>query len=211
MLDSLANVKTRLSITGTTYDTFLTNQITIVSDAIEGYCRRKFLLADYAQTFYREDYQVTKMLELFNYPLEEISSIVEDDVELDSDQYRIHKPTARIIKSPGCGSFFNAVETVVEYSAGLETCPTPVLAVLDALVQERYNKKTSGVDLNFGSDVQRISIPGAISIDFDYSLNNNDRKSAFGVILGSNVNILDSYRSDRAVLGSGKLIYVEES
>ena len=74
---------------------------------------------------------------------------------------------------------------------------------------ERYNKKSSGVDLNFGSDVQRVSIPGAISIDFDYSLSNNERKSAYGVILGSNSNILDDWRSERSVIGSGKLEYVE--
>lgn len=208
MLDTLSNVKTRLGITGSTYDTFLTQQITLISDAIEGYCRRKFLEADYEQTFYKGDYNPGTSMELFHYPVSAVTSIEEDAVVLDSTKYRLHKPSGNIIRTDG--TFYCAEETVVTYTAGVTTCPTPVLSVLDSLVQERYNKKTNGVDLNFGSDVQRISIPGAISIDFDFTLNNNDRKSAFGVILGSNLNILDNYRSDRAVVGNGKLLYVEE-
>ena len=208
MLDTLSNVKSRLGITDTTYDNFITQQIILISDAIEGYCRRKFLEADYEQTFYRGDYSPSKMLELFHFPVSTITSIEEDGVAVDPTAYRLNKPTGRLIRTDG--TFFYSEETVVTYTAGLTACPSPILSVLDNLVQERYNKKTSGVDLNFGSDVQRISIPGAISIDFDYTLNNNDRKAAFGVILGSNLNILDNYRSERAVLGEGKLIYVEE-
>lgn len=207
MLDTLSNVKSRLGISGTGHDDFLTAQITLMSDAIEGYCRRKFLSATYDQTFYRGDQPVGSIMELFHFPLISVTSITEDGVVLDSSNYRLHKPTGRIVRPSG--SFFWPLTTVVRYVAGYSACPTPVLSVLDSLVQERYNKKTSGVDLNFGSDVQRISIPGAISIDFDYTLNNNERKSAFGVLLGSNMNVLDPYRSERAVLGEGKLTYVE--
>lgn len=216
MLDTLNNVKLRLNITGTTYDTFLTAQINLVSDAIESYCRRVFNVTDYIQTFYREDYNPCRMLELFHFPVVSIDSIVEDTVTLDPTLYRLHKPSGRVIRTlttglGAYGAFFRAQQTDVTYSAGYGAVPTPVLSVLDSVVQERYNKQTSGVGLNFGSDVQRISIPGAISIDFDYTLNNNDRKSAFGVILGNNLNILDTYRSERAVLGDSKLRYVEEA
>ncbi len=208
MLDTLSNLKTRLGISGTTYDTFLTNQMVLISDVIEAYCRRKFLEADYEQTFYRSDYAPSNMCELFHFPVSDITSIVEDEVTVDASTYRLNEPTGRIIRTDG--TFFTKDVTVIEYTAGLEDCPTPVLSVLDSLVLERYNKKTAGVDLNFGSDVQRISIPGAISIDFDYSLSNNNRTSAYGSILGSQVNILDDYRSNRAVLGEIKLIYVSE-
>lgn len=208
MLDSLANVKARLGITSSADDTFLTTQIDLISDTIEAYCRRVFLETDFVQTFYRGDYRPSRLLELFHWPVVEIASIVEDGEEVDADSYRLHKPTGRITRTDG--TFFYADETIVTFTSGLETTPTPVLSVLDTLVQERYNKKNSGVDLNFGSDVQRISIPGAISIDFDYTLSNNDRKSSFGVILGNNVNVLDYYRSERAILGNGSLLYVEE-
>ncbi len=214
MLDTLSNVKTRLGITGTTNDTFLTAQITLVSDCIEAYCRRVFKAGSYTQTFYRGDYVTSRMMELFHYPISAVASVVEDGVTLSSTAYRLHKPTGRLIRPTTAlnvsfpGVFFYADETVVTYTAGSDTIPTPVLAVLDAVVQERYTKQTSGVNLNFGSDVQRISIPGAISIDFDYTLTNNDRTTPFGVILGNNLNMLDNYRSERAILGSGKLIYL---
>jgi Phage gp6-like head-tail connector protein len=209
MLDTLSNVKARLGITTSAYDTFLTEQITMVSDTIEAYCRRVFLEDDYIQTFYRGDMSPGSVLELFHYPVSAVASVMEDGVELDTDYYRLHKGTGRLIRTQGW--FLLAEETIVTYTAGLVAVPTPVISVLDSVVQERYNKKTSGVDLNFGSDVQRVSIPGAISIDFDYSLSNNDRKSAFGVILGNNLNVLDFYRSERAVVGDGTLTYVEEA
>jgi len=211
MLDSVANVKSRLGITATDQDTFLTQQITLISDVIEAYCRRKFLTDDYVQTFYNEDYPMAlSRVELYHFPVTDITSIEQDSVLLDSGNYRVHQPTGIITALDGT-RLFSSRETVIEYTAGYATCPSPVLSVLDSIVEERYNKKISGVSLNFGSDVQRISIPGTISIDFDYALKNNDRISSYGVILGNNVNILDDWRSERSVIGSGKLEYVEES
>ena len=208
MLDTLSNVKARLGITTDAYDTFLTTQITLISDVIEAYCRRKFLQAEYVQTFYREDNKATTLMKLFHFPLVEVESIMIDGVEFDAEYYRLNLPSG-IIRNLA-GVFFTQLETEVTYTAGYATCPTPVLGVLDALVEERYNKKTSGVGLNFGSDVQRISIPGAISIDFDYSLSTNERKSAYGTILGNYANVLDDWRSERAVIGNDKLIYVDD-
>lgn len=209
MLDTLSAVKARIGITETTNDAFLTQQIGLVSDVIEAYCRRVFTSGGYTQTFYKTDYEPANIIEVFHFPLVTVTSVTEDSVVLNSSQYRIHKPTGRIIRPDG--SFFLATETVVVYDAGFAVIPSPVLSVLDSIVLERYNKKTSGVDLNFGSDVQRISVPGSISIDFDYTLTNNDRKSTFGSILGNNINILDPYRSNRAIVGESKITYVEEA
>ncbi len=208
MLASLADVKTYLGISTDDDDTFLTQQITLVSDVIEAYCRRKILEADYSQTFYRGDYNPSKLVELYYFPVSAVTSIEVDEVALDPETYRLHKPTGRITSTEG--SFFIGEETIVLYTAGYAELPTPIMSVLSSIVGERYNKKKSGVDLNFGTDVQRISIPGAISIDFDYTLANNERKSTYGTILGNYVNILDDYRSERSVIGSGKLEYVEE-
>lgn len=207
MLDTLSNVKTRLGISGSDYDTFLNQQIALLSDVIEAYCRRKFITATYKQNFYKNENPSTARMELYHYPVKTLTLIKEDTFTLDPSLYRVHKATATITRT--AGSFFYCADTEVVYSAGYDTCPTPVLAVLDALVSERYNKKISGVDLNFGSDVQRISIPGAISIDFDYTLANNDRKSSYGTIIGNYANVLDAWSSERATIGSGKLEYVE--
>lgn len=210
MLDTLSNVKTRLNITDSSFDTFLTQQITLVSDTIEAYLRRKVLQTTFTQHFYKSDYNTSLLMQLYAYPVGAITSVTEDGVVLDPASYRLHKPTGSVLRTD-TAPFFRAVETVVVYTAGWATVPSPILTVLDSVISERYNKKASGIELNFGSDVQRIAIPGTISIDFDFTLNNNERGSYFGVILGNNLNILDQYRSDRAVLGSSKLIYIDET
>lgn len=208
MLDTLANVKARLGITTSDDDVFLTTQITLISDVIENYCGRKFAEADWIQTFYKDDLTTLQKLTLFHFPVSDIAELTVDGVDVDPADIRIHKPTAIIKKKDK--SLFLGEEIIVTYTAGYASIPTPILDVLDSIVSERYNKKKSGVELNFGSDVQRISIPGAISIDFDYSLTNNQRSSAFGTIIGNHANTLDAYRSERVVLGTGKLEYVEE-
>lgn len=207
MLSTLAEVKTRLGITTDADDAFLTQQITLISDVIEAYCRRKFEEADWVQTFYKEDMTSVKELVLFHFPVSEISDLQIDDVPVTA--LRLHKESGTVRRSDK-GNFTGEVIEVT-YTAGYAEIPTPILDVLDSIVGSRYNKKKSGVSLDFGSDVQRISIPGAISIDFDYSLANNERKSAFGTILGNHANVLDSYRSERAVVGSSTLKYVEEA
>lgn len=215
MLDTLANIKTRLGITTTDDDAFLTQQAQMLSDVIEAYCRRKFNQANWVQTFYREDLlrsmRNTRLLETYHYPVISVTDISIDDTDLTGGTLdaaiRIHKPTGQIRRVDGA-TFFGGM-VVISYSAGYASVPTPILAVLDALVSERYNKKKSGIDLNFGSDVQSISIPGAISIAFDYTLTNNDRTSAYGTIIGNYANVLDDWRSERAVIGSSKIEYVE--
>lgn len=189
---------------------FLESQLEVLSDAVKVYCRRDFELKTYKQTFYYEDYSPERELQLYQYPIKELLTVEEDDVELTEDQLseiRVHKPTA--ILKRRCG-FHVAWKTEVTYSAGYESIPSIITNVVYSLLQERYNKKKSGVQLSFGSDVQRVSIPGTISVDFDYSLQNNESSSRLGTILGSYVNQLNEYRSERTVIGSGKLEYVEE-
>lgn len=213
MLVSLADMKIYLGIASddTSYDAFLTEQLTLVSEVVEAYCRRKFVAANYEQTYYGDEYCSSKKLQTFHYPLIEIGSITEDGEDVSEDDFRVHLSSGTLTRTSGY--FFSGDVTIVSYEAGYADgeIPTAVLQVVKTVVEERHNKKSSGVSLNFGSDVQRISIPGTISIDFDYTLANNDRKSAFGSILGSNLNILDFYRSDRALLGQDKLTYVEET
>lgn len=209
MLDTLDNVKNRIGVTTNDFDGFLTNQIQLISDVIEAYCRRKFASSDWSQTFYKEDLRNSRFLELYHYPIISLSCVDVDGMKILPCDLRVHKPTAQLKRTDG-GVLYGQ-QITVNYQAGYETIPSPILAVLDALVSERYNKKKSGVDLNFGSDVQRISIPGAISIDFDYTLANNDRKSSYGTIIGNYANVLDDWRSERSVIGSGKVEYVESS
>lgn len=188
-----------------TYDTFLTEQITLISDSIEGYLGRILSTATYTQTFYREDYGETDELFLYHFPVQSITTIEADAVAV--TDYRLQKPIGLL--SCRYGFFKGANVLEVEYEAGFTSTPTAIKHVVYSLVEERYNKKKTGVSLNFGSDVQRISIPGTISIDFDYTLQSNERKNAYGTFLGSYLNVLDSFRSERPIIGSGKVTYVD--
>ena len=210
MLATLAQIKASLGIpdSDTTYDAFLTEQIEILSFAIEDYCQRKFLTADYIQTFYREDIRLMRKIQLYHYPASEIESVEVDGVERDEATFRLHKPSASVIALDGTN--FCADEVVVTFTAGYDECPPPIYSALVSLVSDRLSKKKAGVDMNFGSDVQRISIPGTISIDFDYSLSNNDRGTTYGAILGNYLNVFDSWRAARALLSPARLEYVED-
>lgn len=210
---SLAEMKTYLGINNTDDDVWLTMQLELITETIELYCRRIFNATNFIQTFYSTDYPVSGQIMLSQYPVISLTSIVEGvSPALAADTYTIHKPTG-IIRRRTSGFFFGQSVTAIAYRAGFEDAEMPLTlksSVYD-LVSERYNKRKSGVNLSFGSDVQRVSIPGAISIDFDYSLNNNDRQNSFGLILGSQLNVLDFFRSERAIVGSSKLEYNEVS
>jgi hypothetical protein len=224
MLVTLAKLKDTLGIVTSDYDSFLTSQIQFVSDAIEAYCSRKFEQGNYVETFYREEWlkennEINKQLKLFCFPVISVSEVKEfsgpnDLVGEAVTDFRLHPQTGLLTRFNqeswyyGANSFYTGADTIrVTYVGGYATVPEIIQQTVISIVGERYNKKKSGIDINFGSDVQRISIPGAISIDFDYSLQNNDRKTAFGTILGNHVNVLDYYRSERTLVHSSRLEY----
>jgi hypothetical protein len=216
-------MKLYLGITDTTKDTFLNQQIALISDTIEAYCSRKFASTQYIQTFYREELEdlglTVNEVVCYHFPLISVDNIITKQLDTDVGEavtdYRIHKPSAKIIKKRFLTSYtlplFYYGNNILEvtYTAGYATIPATVTQVVYDLVKERFNKMTNGIDLNFGSDVQSIAIPGVINIQYDFKLQNNKRDSAFGVILGNSANVLDFYRSERAVVGSLRLAYVE--
>lgn len=227
MLVTLDDMKTYLGIelTDTTYDAFLTEQILLFSSAIEGYCGRVFLAADYIQTYYMNDYTNVSSTDLpvYHYPVNSVAYIQEvtsnlgvDDtpVAVESYDYRINSKCGSILRlcygvpRAWFASLCGNTRLEVSYNAGYATTPLEIDAVVKALVEDRYSKKTSGVDINFGSDVQRVAIAGVISVDFDYSLQANERNVRYGMLLGNYVNVLDAFRSERPVIGEVRNEYV---
>jgi|TARA_R110000851_G_scaffold91621_2_gene199982 hypothetical protein len=199
-LVSLVDMKTYLEIPAldTTYDVFLQDQLDVVSAAVEGYCARKFETGSYVQTFYKDELEKPqKELLLYHYPIQTITSVVEDGEAI--TDYRVLNNTGKIVRP---NKFLIGEELAVTYNAGFTDIPLPVVSTVRTLVEENYNKKVSGVALNFGSDIQGISIPGTISIQYDYTLQSNERANAYGMILGNHANVLDLYRSERAVIGT---------
>lgn len=205
-------MKASLGISSTDYDVFLTEQLQVVSDAVEGYCNRKFEVGNWVESIYADDVSVDWLTRIFtrHFPVNTITSIFEKADETDTGTeltgYRFQKELGRVSRPDG---FFRSGRLLeITYNSGYATIPALIQSVVKSVVSERYNKKLNGIDLSFGSDVQSISIPGTLSISYDYSLSSNERKSAFGNILGNNLNILDAFRSERAVVGSGRVTYV---
>lgn len=223
-LVTLSDVKDYLGESTATYDTFLQMQIDLFSSAVEGYCNRKFLAADYTQTYYRSDYTERERscsFELYHFPLNSIASVTEIETVngidyptvLDASEYRSGE-TGRLVKL-SCGlviPWFNNIRSnsriEVVYNSGYATTPEVVKHTIYRLIESEYNKKKTGVAQNFGSNVQRVSIPSVISIDFDYSLQANERSSKFGMIIGDYANTLDYYRSMRILTGNLEEKYV---
>lgn len=208
---TLEEVKSFLGISDDQYDAFITFQINLISESIELFCRRKFEITDYAQTFYRNDYARFNNLggdiTLYNYPVNSIDSVEIDDIEVDPSEYRF---TKNGYLTRGDGRHWAALaddKIKVFYNAGFSEIPYNIKNTIFSIVGENLNKKKSGIDINFGSDVQRVSIPGVMSIDFDYTLQNNDIKNRLGLILGNYVNTLTPFRTERALIGQNELIY----
>ena len=218
LLVSLADMKTYLGEASTTYDDFLTEQLTLISSTVENYCGRVFTESSYTQTIYFDDIRteyITSNLYLYHYPVTAITSVKEVDyVSTVSPSettlttladYRPHNPSGYIYRmNSGQKVSWLSEETYdsyveVVYTAGYVTIPPEIDSVVKSLVSEAYNKKVSGITFDFGSDVQRIAVPGTISVDFDYSLQSNERKSAFGMILQNYGNVLDFFRSDQYI------------
>ncbi len=216
MLVSLADMKAFLDIDpmDTTQDVFLTLQLNIISETIESYCGRKFLQGNYTQYYYLDEMGNTEEVQAYHYPVVSVSSILENDTAL-TDSYRIEKEIGLFIREKRLwlqSSFVSwsvVPKLTIAYSAGYAAIPYAIQYVVTSWVQEKYNRKSAGIDLNFGSDVQKVSIPGALSIDFDYTLTNNDRSNAFGNIIGNYVNVLDPYRSERRIIGKLGRTYVQ--
>lgn len=208
---SLAEVKAYLGITGTGDDVFLQSQTDIICDAAEKYCERKFSsIAMIEKWFKTKQDSRLKGPSFYTsaYPIVSVTYAKIDGEILTVDtEYRIQKKHGVINFVDGIEVGAETVE--VSYTAGFVTIPKVLIMAVSELVGERYNKRKAGVDLGFGSDVQRVSIPGTISIDYDYSLKSNDRESPMGSILGKYLNVFDFYKSEKRTIGSKENRYVD--
>lgn len=223
-LVTLTDMKTYLGETTTNYDTFLQAQLDLYSSVVENYCGRKFESASYTQTFYKNNFDSqSKKLPLYHYPIISVATVSEITSYEGTDtstsvftsyEYRINAGEGSLYKLSGgalqtwfAGICFDT-RVEVEYTAGYATIPLEIDAVVKRLVEEDYNKKKSNVPLNLGPEIQSIAIPGVMNIAYDYSLQANERTNKFGMLIGNYSNVLDSFRSDRAVIGELRDNYV---
>ena len=218
MLVSLEDMKEYLGIVDTSQDAYLTSELILFTETIENYCNRVFEVFTYTEKIFHKDFYNRRAYHLYHFPVVTITSATEkakdeDDVIVAT---QLNKRTGKIqmlddneyFKALFSNTGSNGYMEIV-YDAGYATVPLEVQEAVKQLVQARYNKKESGVDFNFGSNVQRVSIPGVMGIDFDYTLTTNERTNKYGMILGDYQNIFDNYRSERTLIGDSEVSYLE--
>lgn len=217
MLVSLDDMKDYLGITDNSEDSYLTSELLLFSETVENYCNRKFEVATYVERIYHRDFYNVRDHYLYHFPVVSIASAIEkakdeSDVTLSTI---VNKRTGRInvvdeneyftklFVNSGRNGYME-----ITYDAGYATIPSEIQESVKMLIQARYNKKQSGVDFNFGSNVQRINLPGVMGIDFDYTLSTNDRNNKYGMLLGDYQNVFDAYRSERTLIGDTEVVYL---
>lgn len=218
-LVALNDLKTYLGIDliDTSQDSFLNSEIALFDETVQNYCNRIFEVNSYTEVIHYDDFRDYNEHTLYHFPVATITSIKEKYVGMDdvTRNYRLNKKTGTIVlvdeynvKEMLFNNYSMGASLEIIYSAGYATVPLEIQEAVKSLIQARYNRKNSGVDLNFGNNVQRISIPGVMGIDFDYTLNSNERSSKYGMLLGDYVNIFDNYRSERTILGEKSEVYL---
>lgn len=199
------------SITVTTNDDWLEDQIKLYSQAVELYCKRIFTKQTYTQTFYYDQYRRnTRDLFTYQYPVVSITSITDKthNIVIPETEYRLNKPLGKVYHKDTAW-FAGSDEIEIVYEAGYEELPEVVTNVIKRLINQDYNKRNLGENLQIGSDIQSLSVAGVMSLSFDTSLYATNRRNKMGELLGSLTNVLDAYRSSRNVIPSPQDIYVE--
>lgn len=220
-LVTLPDLKEYLGISAgdTSQDDFLNSEIALFDETVLNYCNRVFEQTTVTETIYYEDFKNARQHFLYHSPVISITSVTEkhpDNSDVVTTNYRLNKRVGKIeiieqdfYQRSWLFQNYNAGASLeIVYEAGYSSVPLEIQESIKALIQARYNKKSSGVDFNFGNNVQRMSIPGVMSIDFDYSLNNNERKNKYGMLLGDYLNVFDVYRSERTIIGERSEVYL---
>lgn len=220
MLVSLEDMKAYLGITpaDTSYDDFLNLEIQIASEAIEGYCGRIFSEATYTQTFYKDERLRDRSPELpmYHFPVSVVHSVTEVTLAntLTAEEIRNNKKAGILKRLDSNGNrvdwYYSGEKTLeINYTAGYADIPVTIQSVVYSVVGDKYAKKSNGISVDFGSDVQSVSIPGVLNVSFDYTLQANDRSATYGMILGNYVNVLNKWCSERSLIGDIEVDYVE--
>jgi hypothetical protein len=148
-LTTLEAVKAYLKIQTelTTEDTqILEDLINASSNQIEGYCKRKFK----EQTHTDEEYDGNgmKYLYLQNYPVTSITSIIEDDISLTTDEYKVKKKNGTLIKV-GSNWSKGDINILVTYTAGYTQIPYDLELACKHLVMSYFKSDVASFSTTF--------------------------------------------------------------
>jgi uncharacterized phiE125 gp8 family phage protein len=116
-LTTLATVKAELGITSRDGDAKLAGMIRQASGAVSDYCRRVFAQETVVETV-RTD-RLQPELILCRYPVTSMASVVENDNELDADEYEVNLSNGILTRVHGARTcWWPCGKTVIAYTAG---------------------------------------------------------------------------------------------
>ena len=153
-LDTLANVKTALLVTGTTDDAVLTRLMDVAESFLAEYTGRAFAGGTFIETLPAGG----SLLFLANYPVASVTSIRVDaarqfgaETELAADTYVVHADRGVIESLTGpflpCGEWPAAAQ--VTYTTATGAVPPAVLEAFSELVGHWYRQAKTNADAGF--------------------------------------------------------------
>jgi hypothetical protein len=165
-LTLLATVKTELGLETTESDSYLSSAITQASRSIATYCNRTFARETLVDNFRLDDGDlVAEPLLLSRFPVASISSIVENETTLASDEYEFDADTGQVWRLNGDDdrSIWEPAKIVVPFVAGyllLDTLPEDIERACIMLVVQNFRAK--------GRDptVKATDIPGVMRREY---------------------------------------------
>jgi hypothetical protein len=158
---TLADVKSFLGITVSTYDTLLTEMIDTACQNIEAWCGALLAQRTVTETIFPED-QVTNLV-LSHAPVISLTSLSVDDVAETIGDYFTGLSTGFVKRKDG-GYITDGTKWVVVYSAGLSTIPEALKQATREYVRDLYQTKdrVAGVSQEAITDVGSVTYTDAI-------------------------------------------------
>lgn len=142
-LVSLSEMKAFLNINTTTDDAVLLSLLRSSSDFVKRYTGKDFKYERYEDTYYPEE--AWDRLQLDNYPVKSITSVVVDGVTLDAftagyPNYVLEKE-GYVRRLDGMKFPYGYYPIVVTYNAGYKSIPEDILYVVKKLAAQDYNSR----------------------------------------------------------------------
>ncbi len=193
VLVTLDTIKTRLGITDTDSDAYLDAQIAFITAIISNYCERVFCATDYVQTWKRPPdtglVWGSKVLYLYEYPVNSIASVTVNGVLLDSSEYTLDTRTWSVISE----SFLTGYDVEIVYNGGFDPIPADVAMAAEDLVVSRYMQRSNDPSRIVRSE----SVPEVGSVDY---VTSTYYQRGFDPLIGNYGTTLDRYRTERALV-----------
>lgn len=203
-LVTLDQAKAHIDITHSNDDQFITDVINGMTAEVEKYCQRVLREATVTETFYDPSADVSSsIVTLQEYPVQSITSITttldSSDSLMDTGDYRVVKPTAKVILD-STSSWIGADTVTAVYVCGWSEVPADLYSVMLQLIQMRYSQGNNITGNRGPVKFERVDGVSSVSYDTSGMVLTSSGGAKVDPILGQFSTNLDYYRSDRALV-----------